>query len=265
MPAPPSNPAVLLGPPLPCAETTALPSPRYWVKTTALDSSWRSQLPSPPRTLQAHGGAIQLVDHHDQPRHAQRLGQLRVLARLAAALKARLELALRRAPPRGRDARVGRRRPAGTRDTATGSRPRHACRRPGRLVACRCVDDAGAAAAVAGLRCAAQHEARAQSRARARGAGGPPHLASRDDEDGHIRLACALHTHAAHAQPCCPAVPHTQHGAGHPLSGRLLLRTRFSLPIPSPHQSRSTAQAAPPSLPVACAPPPQRTWIMLGT
>lgn len=61
-------------------------------------------LPSPPsrtqhgrRTIwQRHRWAVQLVDHEDEARHAQRLGKLRVLARLPAALKPRLKLALLR-------------------------------------------------------------------------------------------------------------------------------------------------------------------------
>ena len=42
------------------------------------------------------GRLVHLVDRHDELRHAQRLGQQRVLPRLPTALEARLELALRR-------------------------------------------------------------------------------------------------------------------------------------------------------------------------
>eukprot|EP00955_Chlamydomonas_euryale_P032676 343670-Chlamydomonas_euryale.AAC.2 len=62
----------------------------------------------PLAAVERDAWAVELVDDDQQARHAERLGQLRVLARLAAALKAGLKLALARRDEQDRNVRLAR-------------------------------------------------------------------------------------------------------------------------------------------------------------
>lgn len=73
-------------------------------RTTSQRSAGRNApLLAPGAARQRNAVVVQLVDNHNQLDDAQRLGQLRVLARLAALFKARFVLALAAADDKHRD------------------------------------------------------------------------------------------------------------------------------------------------------------------